>query len=91
MMIGCLSDGYILFADGPYFAHEDNDDAAILKSMLKNPVMLSFFQLADCIGVDRGFRDVVDETKSHGIDAARLKSVRARDAGKNLSGRSSSE
>ncbi|KAF2902455.1 hypothetical protein ILUMI_03731 [Ignelater luminosus] len=66
-MIGCLSDGYILVADGPYFADGNNNDAIILKLMLKNPVLLSFFQPGDYVVVDRGFRDVVDK-KSHGIE-----------------------
>ncbi|KAF2901245.1 hypothetical protein ILUMI_04942 [Ignelater luminosus] len=39
-----------------------------LSLMLKNPVMLSFFQPGDYVVVDRGFCDVVDETKSHGIE-----------------------
>ncbi|KAF2899376.1 hypothetical protein ILUMI_06798 [Ignelater luminosus] len=68
VMIRCLSDGYILVADGQYFADENNNDATILKLMLKKPLMLSFFQPRDYVVVDRGFRDVLDETKSHGIE-----------------------
>ncbi|KAF2886567.1 hypothetical protein ILUMI_19607 [Ignelater luminosus] len=40
----------------------------VLRRDKTNPVMLSFFQPGNYVVVDRDFRDVVDETKSHGIE-----------------------
>lgn len=58
-MVGCSSDGWVLFVLGPYDA--THNDATILEDCFSRySNVMNTIQKEDIILVDRGFRDVVD-------------------------------
>jgi len=64
MMVVC-PDGYIMEAEGLYFADGGNNDAKILQHMLKRkagkPNLMDILQPQDALLLDRGFRDIQKE------------------------------
>lgn len=54
--------GYILEAAGPYFCDSKNNDAANIRHHYENSDLLLFLDEEDYFLLDRGYRDVVDET-----------------------------
>lgn len=63
MLVVC-PDGYILAAEGLYYADGHNNDSFILKNMLKKSDILSKIQEGDALILDRGFRDVTEQLES---------------------------
>lgn len=59
-------DGYILEAAGPYFCDSKNNDAANIRHHYKNSDLLLFLEEGDYFLLDRGYRDVVEETEEKG-------------------------
>jgi len=70
MTMCVLPDGYILDAQGPYYADSRNNDAATLKDNLsRNPHGLkAFLQPGDVIIVDRGYRDCLEYLEELGLE-----------------------
>jgi len=67
-MVVCFPDGYILQIEGLYFADHGNNDATILRSMLrKEDSILSVVQSGDATILDRGFRDSIPDLEARGI------------------------
>lgn len=58
--------GYIVEAAGPYFCDSQNNDAANIREHYKHSDILNFLEEEDFFIFDRGFRDVVEETKVNG-------------------------
>lgn len=58
--------GYILEAAGPYFCDAKNNDAANIRHHYKHSDLLLFLEDDDYFLLDRGYRDVVDETEKNG-------------------------
>lgn len=58
--------GYILEAAGPYFCDAKNNDAANIRHHYKHSDLLLFLEEDDYFLLDRGYRDVVDETEANG-------------------------
>ncbi|XP_062580526.1 uncharacterized protein LOC134242456 [Saccostrea cucullata] len=69
MIVG--TDGYILAVLGPYLADGRNNDAAILKSIIKQNVdeIQTWLERDDLLVVDRGFRDSIGFLDSLGINS----------------------
>ena len=67
MMMVVAADGYILDAEGLYYADGGNNDAYILKDMLMNSHFKYYFIDDDHLILDRGFRDSIQETELHGL------------------------
>ena len=67
MVVG--TDGYILSVLGPYLSNGKNNDASILKHMIKGNAeeMLTWLQEGDLFVVDRGFRDSIEFLESIGF------------------------
>lgn len=61
-----LPSGYILEAAGPYFCDSKNNDAANIRHHYENSDLLLFLEEEDFFVLDRGFRDVVEETEANG-------------------------
>jgi len=62
-----MPNGYIVDSVGPYFADGANNDAAIMEDILtRDPSFKELFQSGDCLVVDRGYRDVIDEMQTAG-------------------------
>jgi hypothetical protein len=64
----CLPSGYIIECAGPYYTDSENNDAACIRHHYdtSNSDILHFLEDGDYFIFDRGFRDVVEETKSNG-------------------------
>lgn len=62
-----LPTGYILEAAGPYFCDAKNNDAANIRHHYKNSDLLLFLDEGDFFLLDRGYRDVANETKEKGF------------------------
>lgn len=61
-MVGCASDGYILFVLGPFDA--THNDATILKDCFNRyEEILAILRENDVIFIDNGFRDVIEDLK----------------------------
>ncbi|XP_037050737.1 uncharacterized protein LOC119084780 [Bradysia coprophila] len=60
-------DGYILEAAGPYFCDSKNNDAANIRHHYENSDLLLFLEEGDYFLLDRGYRDVKDETVEKGF------------------------
>lgn len=60
-MVVTATDGYIISILGPFFANGRNNDASILKYMVKSNEenLLQWFKKDDIRIVDRGFRDSI--------------------------------
>jgi hypothetical protein len=69
-MMCVATDGYICSAIGPYFADWHNNDANILDHILRTneEEILNWLRPGDTFVVDRGFRDVLDQIRSHGFN-----------------------
>jgi len=62
-----MPNNYIVDSVGPYFADGANNDAAIMEDILtRDPSFKELFQSGDCLVVDRGYRDVIDEMQTAG-------------------------
>lgn len=76
-MVGCATDGTILFVAGPFKATEN--DAVIMSKILdENIPAMSNLERGDIIFTDRGFRDVVPVLKRKGFDVKLPACSRAR-------------
>lgn len=64
-----LRDGYILEAEGLFYADGDNNDATILKDMLNNGLPKTL-QNCENLVFDRGFRDAVDVAKPNDFNVS---------------------
>ena len=64
-----LQDGYILSVFGPFLADGHNNDASIIKHILKNDDqgIRNWLRDDDVIIVDRGFRDAVNSMEELGL------------------------
>lgn len=63
-----LPSGYILDATGPWLANGANNDAGILKAMLKTlSPNCEYFKPGDHNVLDRGFRDVINGLEEKGM------------------------
>lgn len=62
-----LPTGYILEATGPYFCDAKNNDAANIRHHYKNSDLLLFLEEGDFFLLDRGYRDVAEETREKGF------------------------
>lgn len=58
-MVGCTSDGYVLFVLGP-FAAKHNDVTIIKECFKTNQHVMNTISEGDIILVDRNFRDVME-------------------------------
>lgn len=69
-MMCVATDGYICSTIGPYFADWYNNDANILDHILSTneEEILDWLRPEDTFVVDRGFRDVLDQIRSHGFN-----------------------
>ena len=70
-MVVVSTTGYFITVAGPYLADTKNNDASILRHMLKTNVeeMKSWVNENDIFVVDRGFRDAIDMLAEMGINA----------------------
>lgn len=61
-MVVTATDGYIISILGPFFANGRNNDASILKYMVKSNEenLLQWFKKDDILILDRGFRDSIE-------------------------------
>lgn len=66
MLVVC-PDGYILAAEGLYYADGHNNDSSILKNMLQKKDILSKIEKGDGLILDRGFRDVTSNLENMGF------------------------
>ncbi|CAC5392909.1 unnamed protein product [Mytilus coruscus] len=70
-MVVVTTDGYFLTICGPYFADAKNNDASILKHMLKSNIeeIKVWVEKDDVFVIDRGFRDSIEALEELGIQA----------------------
>lgn len=67
-MMTVLPSGYILEASGLFFGDSQNNDANILKKMMEmQNSILSILEKKDCLILDRGFRDVIEDMNKKDI------------------------
>ncbi|CAF3862255.1 unnamed protein product [Rotaria sp. Silwood2] len=71
-MVMTTTTGYILTIFGPFYSDFHNNDASILKHVMRNNYedILNWVQENDIMILDRGFRDSLGVLKALGIDAA---------------------